>query len=128
MAATSVLEPIVLLYRFTGDPRYLDFARYIVEIWDEPDGPRIADHAAAGKGVNKTANGKAYEMLSNLVGLCELARATGDRQPARAGDQRLERHRRATGSTSPAAPAQASTSRTTTSCRTRRAPTSARPA
>jgi hypothetical protein len=32
------------------------------------------------KQVNKTANGKAYEMLSNLVGLCELARATGDRQ------------------------------------------------
>ena len=24
MAATSVLEPIVLLYRFTGDARYLD--------------------------------------------------------------------------------------------------------
>ena len=31
------------------------------------------------KQVNKTANGKAYEMLSNLVGLCEMARATGDR-------------------------------------------------
>ena len=29
MAATSVLEPVVLLYRFTGDVRYLDFARYI---------------------------------------------------------------------------------------------------
>ena len=26
----------------------------------------------------KTANGKAYEMMSNLVGLCELYRATGD--------------------------------------------------
>ena len=31
------------------------------------------------KQVDKTANAKAYEMLSNLVGLCELARATGDR-------------------------------------------------
>lgn len=27
MAATSVLEPMVLLYRATGDARYLDFAR-----------------------------------------------------------------------------------------------------
>jgi uncharacterized protein len=27
-----------------------------------------------------TANAKGYEMLSNLVGLCELARATGERQ------------------------------------------------
>ena len=79
MAATSVLEPIVLLYRFTGDARYLEFARYIVKSWDEPHGPAIAASLRAGKGVNRTANGKAYEMLSNLVGLCELARATGDR-------------------------------------------------
>ena len=79
MAATSVLEPIVLLYRFTGDGRYLEFARYIVKSWDEPRGPAIAASLRAGKGVNRTANGKAYEMLSNLVGLCELARATGDR-------------------------------------------------
>ncbi len=79
MAATSVLEPVVLLYRFTGDKRYLEFARYIVKSWDEPHGPAIASSLRAGRGVNRTANGKAYEMLSNLVGLCELARATGDR-------------------------------------------------
>ena len=41
MAATSVLEPIVLLYRATGDERYLQFARYIVKSWDEPNGPKI---------------------------------------------------------------------------------------
>jgi uncharacterized protein len=80
MAATSVLEPMVILYRFTGDKRYLDFCRYIVRSWDEPGGPRIVDALMTIKQVNKTANGKAYEMLSNLVGLCELARATGDRQ------------------------------------------------
>ena len=34
--------------------------------------------------VNLTANGKAYEMLSNLVGLCELARVTGDRDQLQA--------------------------------------------
>jgi len=79
MAATSVLEPMVLLYRFTGDERYLDFCRYIVKSWDEPKGPRIIASLLKEKQVNKTANRKAYEMLSNLVGLCELARATGDR-------------------------------------------------
>jgi len=86
MAATSILEPVVLLYRFTGDARYLEFARYIVKAWDEPGGPAVAASLRAGKGVNQTANGKAYEMLSNLVGLCELARATGDQgllQPVR---------------------------------------------
>lgn len=80
MAATSVLEPVVLLYRFTGEEKYLEFARYIVRSWDEPNGPRIVATLLKDKSVGKTANGKAYEMLSNLVGLCELARATGDRQ------------------------------------------------
>lgn len=78
MAATSVLEPIVLLYRATGDVKYLEFARYIVRSWEEPGGPRILQALSGGKGVQETANGKAYEMMSNLVGLCELARATGD--------------------------------------------------
>ena len=84
MAATSVLEPVVLLYRATGDARYLDFARYIVRSWNEPGGPKILATLLARKGVDKTANGKAYEMLSNLVGLCELYRATGDEQFLRA--------------------------------------------
>ena len=80
MAATSVLEPVVMLYRLTGDERYLGFARYIVKSWDEPKGPAILKTLLTEKQVNKVANGKAYEMLSNLVGICELARVTGDRE------------------------------------------------
>ncbi|MCU0871844.1 MAG: glycoside hydrolase family 127 protein, partial [Pirellulaceae bacterium] len=80
MAATSILEPMVLLYRHTGEERYLEFCRYIVKAWDEAHGPKIVQTLLAERQVNKTANAKAYEMLSNLVGLCELARATGDRQ------------------------------------------------
>ena len=79
MAATSVLEPIVQLYRVTDDPRYLAFARYIVDAWDEPGGPRILTTLRESGEVVRVGNGKAYEMLSNLVGLCELASATGDR-------------------------------------------------
>jgi hypothetical protein len=79
MAATSVLEPIVYLYRMTGDERYLDFAKYIVAAYDEPNGPKIVKTLTEVGKVNQTANGKAYEMMSNLVGLCELARVTGDR-------------------------------------------------
>ena len=79
MAATSVLEPIVILYRFTGDSRYLDFAQYLVQSWAEPNGPHILQTLLTAKSVQKTANGKAYEMLSNLVGLCELYRATGEK-------------------------------------------------
>ncbi len=79
MAATSVLEPIVLLYRLTGEDRYLAFAHYLVKSWDEPNGPGILKILLAEKQVHKVANAKAYEMLSNIVGLCDLARATGDK-------------------------------------------------
>lgn len=78
MAATSVLEPIVILYRFTGDPRYLEFARYVVQCWDEANGPAILKTLLREKNVQRTANAKAYEMLSNLVGLCELYRVAGN--------------------------------------------------
>jgi uncharacterized protein len=80
MAATSVLEPVVLLHRATGDARYLELARYLVAAYDEPNGPKIIAALLREKSVAATANAKGYEMLSNLVGLCELARATGERE------------------------------------------------
>ena len=91
MAATSVLEPMVLLARASKNKKYLDFCRYIVDTaWNEPGGPRVLDTLTKLGKVNKTANGKAYEMLSNLVGLCELYRETGEKRylvgPLRAWD------------------------------------------
>jgi uncharacterized protein len=80
MAATSVLEPVVLLYRATRDPRYLEFAQYLVRAYDQAHGPKIVATLTATHSVAKTANRKAYEMMSNLVGLCELYRATGERR------------------------------------------------
>lgn len=78
MAATSVLEPMVYLYRATGSRPYLDFCYYITRAWEEPGGPKIISSIMATGSVYKTANAKAYEMLSNLVGLAELYRLTGD--------------------------------------------------
>ena len=78
MAATSVLEPICMLYRYTGDKKYLDFAYYLVRSWDQPHGPKIIDSLLKTGSVYKTANAKAYEMLSNIVGLVDLYRLTGD--------------------------------------------------
>jgi uncharacterized protein len=78
MAATSVLEPMVYLYRWTGEERYLKFCRYLVASWDQANGPKIIKSLNETGSVFKTANAKAYEMLSNLVGLTELYRITGD--------------------------------------------------
>jgi len=78
MAALSVLEPMCRLYRFTGDERQLEFCRYLLRAGEGPRGPRIVAALTAGASVDQVANGKAYEMLSNLNGLTDLYRLTGD--------------------------------------------------
>jgi hypothetical protein len=80
MAPTSVLKPMVLLYRLTGEPRYLDFCNYILRSWEQPNGPHIVSRLLELKRVDKVGNAKAYEMLSCLNGVLELYRTTGDRQ------------------------------------------------
>ncbi len=105
MAATSVLEPICQLYRYTGDSRYLEFARFIVEkAWEQPNGPKIISSLLTTGSVFKTANAKAYEMMSDLVGLLELYRLTGEERylkAAQAAQNDIVLHRRyLTGTTS----------------------------
>ena len=78
MAATSVLEPMCRLYRFTGQAQYLEFCQYLVRSYDHPHGPRIVTTLLEGGGVYRVANGKAYEMLSNFNGLIDLYRLTAD--------------------------------------------------
>lgn len=78
MAPTSVLEPMVLLYRLTGEPRYLQFCKYILRAWEQPDGPKIISTLLTEKRVDKVGNGKAYEMLSCLNGALEYYRTVGD--------------------------------------------------
>jgi DUF1680 family protein len=79
MAAMSVLEPMVDLYRLTAEPRFLAFCHYIVQAYDAPQGPRIVSALLEHGDVYRTANAKAYEMLSNLNGILDLYRVTGER-------------------------------------------------
>ncbi len=87
MAASSVLEPIVLLYNSTHNQKYLDFAKEIVREWETPQGPRLISKADVD--VSKRfpkpevwysweQGQKAYEMMSCYEGLLELYRITGD--------------------------------------------------
>lgn len=104
MAATSVLEPIVALAERTGDARYLDFAHGIVRAWDRPQGPHVLTALLETGRVSAVGNGKAYEMLSNIVGLADLARLTGNARARRAAmtawDDIVAHHRYLTGTAS----------------------------
>lgn len=77
MAPTSVLEPMVLLARLTGEARYREFCDYILRAWEQPHGPHILSRLLEGGRVDKVGNGKAYEMLSCLVGALEYHRTFG---------------------------------------------------
>jgi len=95
-ASSSILEPVVWLYRRTGEKKYLDFASYIVKGMTEPaNGPRLIDLVLRGVSVadrngygNVKEHGndyveasdrrKAYEMMSCYQGLLEYGQATGD--------------------------------------------------
>lgn len=95
MPSSSVLEPVVYLYRRTGDNKYLDFAKYIVSQWETPEGPLLISAAVRGIPVSERfphpsswwsyENGqKAYEMMSCYEGLLELYRVTGEENYLRA--------------------------------------------
>jgi uncharacterized protein len=89
MPSSSILEPMVYLYRRTGNIKYLDFAKYIVAQWETPEGPKLISSALAVIPVSERfphpdvwwsyENGqKAYEMMSCYDGLLELYRTTGE--------------------------------------------------
>lgn len=84
LPASSVLEPVALVYQRTGEKKYLDFSEYIVARWSLPskrlpNGMRLVEDALAGKNPAQMCAPKSYEMMSCFEGLCELYRATGKR-------------------------------------------------
>ena len=93
VASSSILEPIALLYQYSGEKRYLDFANYIIDaqhksplgkdffrkmlagavitdVFHKAGDPQYPNYAAGGS--------KAYETMSCFEGLLEMYRATGN--------------------------------------------------
>ena len=75
MAATSILEPMSLLYQLTGEKKYLEFCEYVIQRADA--GSKIMTNIENTRSVQSVGNRKAYEMMSNYLGLIEHWRATG---------------------------------------------------
>lgn len=85
LSSCSVLEPVVQVYQRSGNQKYLDFAKYLVQLWSEPNaynskGLRLIEDALAGVDPILIAAPKGYEMMSCYEGLCELYRVTGEKR------------------------------------------------
>lgn len=84
LPSTSILLPVVRLYRRTGKQRFLDYAHYIVEQWSARPGqpPDIVRKGLEKIPVHKWFPEpekwtKAYEFISCVEGLIELYRIEG---------------------------------------------------
>jgi len=75
LASTSVLEPMSLLFQYTGEGKYREFCEYIIRRADA--GPKLMTNIENTHSVAKVGNGKGYEMMSTYVGLVENWRGTG---------------------------------------------------
>ena len=75
----SVMEPIMRVYKLTGDKKYLDFCTYLIKTGG-CNGADIFQQAIDNVLPRKMAAGypKAYEMLSVFEGLVEYYRCTGE--------------------------------------------------
>jgi DUF1680 family protein len=105
MASAAILEPLIWLYWETGEGRYLEWGRWLVdEDWEAEGGPAIVSSLLSGNGVARTGNAKAAEMLIDFTGMLELYRATDDERYLKpvllAWDDIVNHHLYVTGSAS----------------------------
>ncbi len=87
LASCSIIKPMLMLYRYTENEKYLNFCIEEAASWEREDGhaPNIITNALADKPIHTwypdpNSWAKAYEMLSCLDGLCELYRLTGEKK------------------------------------------------
>ncbi len=102
MGSESILEPMVYLYRYTGEPKYLRFCEYIMDAFESPTGPKLISIMTSGSRrvcdvedpwANRPAReitfkssaqirnrSKGYEMLSCIIGLARMYQLTGKEQ------------------------------------------------
>ena len=93
----SVIHTFLLLYRHTGEPRYLQMAREIEQEWEAPGGGDYVRTALAGKEFYETPRPR-WESLPDLQAIPELYYITGDEKYRRAAEHiwwsilRTDRH------------------------------------
>jgi uncharacterized protein len=78
VSASIALDPVVELYKATGDPKYLIFAKSIIKRMEENQGNKLVSRSLNGSDMETVGDGKAYQILWNLTALVKLYEVTGN--------------------------------------------------
>ncbi len=85
MTSTTLLTPVMMLYNATGEQKYLDYARWMVEQWSKnPSGkPDLLRRGLTNQPLHTWFDdprdwAKGYELVSCVEGMLHLYRATGE--------------------------------------------------
>jgi len=78
ISSTTLLESIVMLYERTQDRKYLGFAEHIVECSENAPGLRLMGAMLKKEAVSGPGEGKAYQLMANLLGYLLLYKNTGN--------------------------------------------------
>ena len=78
ISTTTVLESIVMLYERTREERFLKFAEHIVKCSENAPGLRLMGAMLEKQDVSTPGQGKAYQLMANLLGYLLLYKHTGD--------------------------------------------------
>lgn len=73
----AVIHAFALLYRLTEKPQYLEMANWIVNQWDQPEGPLYLRMALTGYEMHQFPANR-WESLHDFLGIYEMALLTGD--------------------------------------------------
>ena len=77
ISSMTILESIMMLYERTMDKKYLDFAEHLVEVSEQNDKLRLMGNMLEEGSVVDSGDGKAYQLMANLLGYLKLYQSTG---------------------------------------------------
>jgi DUF1680 family protein len=77
ISSSTLLESMMMLYERTQEERFLKFAEHIVTCSERNDGLRLMEAMLNEEDVSRPGEGKAYQLMANLLGYVRLYQCTG---------------------------------------------------
>lgn len=78
VSATIIIDPVVELYKVTGDPRYLALAETVVRKFEAEPDHRLITAGLNNVDMEFVGDGKIYQIIWNLAGIVKLYEVTGN--------------------------------------------------